>query len=631
MLDVITIGRSSVDLYGQQIGGRLEDMASFAKAAGGSPTNIAIGCARLGLKAALITRVGDEQMGRFIREQLIREGVDVSGVKTDRERLTALVMLGVRNDHDFPHIFFRENCADMAIGEEDVDPGFIAGAKAVLISGTHLSKPGTRAACMKAASLAKQESTRIILDIDYRPNLWGLAGHEHGALRFMESPEVTAMLGGLLPLCDLIVGTEEEFHIAGGNTDTLKALQAVRERTQAALVCKRGPTGCVVFEAEIPDSLDAGVSVPGFAVEVYNTLGAGDAFMAGLLRGWLRNEPWQTALRWANACGAIAVSRLLCSPEYPSWRELQTFLEMENRSYRLREDKVLSHLHRVTTRRSEQPELMALAIDHRKQLADLCRSVGADISALEQFKLLGIEAAGRVAAGESGFGVLCDSHFGRSALFRAEELGLWVARPVEKPGSIPVKFEPGQDLGAHLLEWPVTHTAKCLAFYHPDDAAEIRQAQDRALLQLQEAALMIGREFLIEIIAGASGPVSDDTIAGVLDHLYGLGIRPDWWKLEPLSVAAAWRSVDEVIAKHDPDCRGIVILGKEADQTALEAAFRASSASTYVNGFAVGRTIFMNAAEQWLKGEIGDEAAIEEMAQRFRSLVELWRGRRGNG
>jgi 5-dehydro-2-deoxygluconokinase len=142
---------------------------------------------------------------------------------------------------------------------------------------------------------------------------------------------------------------------------------------------------------------------------------------------------------------------------------------------------------------------------------------------------------------------------------------------------------------------------------------------------------MIGREFLIEIIAGASGPVSDDTIAGVLDHLYGLGIRPDWWKLEPLTAAAAWGAVDEVIAKHDPDCRGIVILGKEADQTALEAAFRASSASTYVNGFAVGRTIFMNAAEQWLKGEIGDEAAIEEMAQRFRSLVELWRGRRGNG
>jgi 5-dehydro-2-deoxygluconokinase len=274
---------------------------------------------------------------------------------------------------------------------------------------------------------------------------------------------------------------------------------------------------------------------------------------------------------------------------------------------------------------------MALEIDHRKQRADLCRAGGADVQGLEQVKLLGIAADARVAAGETCFGVLGASHVGRAARCRAEELGLWVARPVEKPGSIPVRFEPGEDLGAHLVEWPVSHTVKCLAFYHPDDPAETRQAQDRALLQLQEAALMIGREFLVEIIAGASGPVSDDTISGVMDHLYGLGILPDWWKLEPLTSAAAWRAVDQVIAKHDPDCRGIVILGKESDQSALEAAFRASSASTYVNGFAVGRTIFMNAAEQWLKGEIDDEAAIEEMAQRFRSLVDLWRSRRGNG
>ncbi len=627
MLDVVAIGRSSVDLYGQQIGGRLEDMASFAKAVGGSPTNIAIGCARLGLTAGLITRVGDEQMGCFIREQLVREGVDIRGVKTDAERLTALVMLGVRNDHDFPHIFFRENCADMAISEDDIEQELIGGAKAVLISGTHLSKPGTRAACMKAVSLAKEKGARIILDIDYRPNLWGLAGHEHGALRFIESPEVTAMLGDLLPLCDLVVGTEEEFHIAGGSTDTLTALRAVRERSQAALVCKRGPTGCAVFDKEIPELLTQGRTAAGFPVEVYNTLGAGDAFMAGLLRGWLRGEQWETSMRWANACGAIAVSRLLCSPEYPTWRELKTFLNMEIRNPRLREDRNLAHVHRVTTRRTEQSELMALAIDHRKQLADFCQTIGAETNALKRFKLLGIEAAARVAAGKKGFGIICDSHFGRAALFKADEYGLWIARPMEKPGSVPLEFEPGEDLGAHLFEWPVTHTIKCLAYYHPQDPQDISNAQDRALLQLQEAALKIGREFLIEIISSSSRPLSDNTIAAVLDHLYGLGIRPDWWKLEPLTSPTAWQAIDRVITDNDPDCRGVVILGQEADQSALEAAFRASSTSQHVRGFAVGRTIFMNAAERWLKGEIDDEAAIDEMATRFQCLVELWRAR----
>ena len=122
-LDVVTIGRSSVDLYGAQIGGRLEDMASFHKYIGGSPTNIACGTARLGLRAGLITRVGDEHMGRFIRETLAAEGVDTRGVVTDPERLTALVILGIRDQTHFPLIFYRENCADMALCEADIDAG----------------------------------------------------------------------------------------------------------------------------------------------------------------------------------------------------------------------------------------------------------------------------------------------------------------------------------------------------------------------------------------------------------------------------------------------------------------------------------------------------------------------------
>src|ERR1700676_202638 len=145
-LDVITIGRSSVDLYGVQVGGRLEDMASFSKAVGGCPTNIAIGTARLGLKSGLITRVGDEHMGRFIREQCAREGVDVTGVKTDPTRLTSLVILGVRDDKTFPLIFYRDNCADSALDESDIDEAFIASARAIVVTGTHFAKADNAAA-----------------------------------------------------------------------------------------------------------------------------------------------------------------------------------------------------------------------------------------------------------------------------------------------------------------------------------------------------------------------------------------------------------------------------------------------------------------------------------------------------
>lgn len=141
-LDVITIGRSSVDLYGQQIGSRLEDVASFAKSVGGCPANIAIGSARLGLSAGLITRVGDEQMGRFILEQMAREGVSTEGVKIDDRRLTALAILSVESEQSFPLLFYRENCADMALVEDDIDPDFIRRAGAVVVTGTHFATPG---------------------------------------------------------------------------------------------------------------------------------------------------------------------------------------------------------------------------------------------------------------------------------------------------------------------------------------------------------------------------------------------------------------------------------------------------------------------------------------------------------
>src|SRR5271154_2732386 len=197
-LDVITIGRSSVDLYGAQIGGRLEDMGSFEKSVGGSPTNIACGTARLGLASAGITAVGDEHMGRFIIEQLAREGVDTRGVKVDPERLTALVILGIRDREHFPLIFYRENCADMALCEDDIDEDLIRSARSVVVTGTHLSHPRTEAAGLTAWRSAGAAASKPALDIDYRPNLWGAAGHGEGESRFVASEKVPTKLQATL-------------------------------------------------------------------------------------------------------------------------------------------------------------------------------------------------------------------------------------------------------------------------------------------------------------------------------------------------------------------------------------------------------------------------------------------------
>lgn len=629
-LDVIAIGRASVDLYGQQIGSRLEDVASFAKSVGGCPANIAVGTARLGLRSALLSRVGDEQMGRFIREQLVREGVSVEGLGTDPDRLTALVLLSVEDEGVSPMIFYRTDCADMALSEEDVDEAFVASARAVVVTGTHFSRPGPAAAQRKAIRIAKANGGRVVFDIDYRPNLWGLAGHAEGFGRYVRSDRVSAEMQAVLPDCDLIVGTEEEVLIASGETDLLAALKTIRSLSQATIVLKRGAMGCIVYDGPISDDLEDGIVGDGFPIEVYNVLGAGDAFMSGFLRGWLGGESLGTAATWANACGAFAVSRLLCSPEYPTFEELRFFLDNGSPHRALRKDEAINHIHWATTRRGRIPSLMAFACDHRVQIEAAAQKAGADFSRIDAFKVLAVKAAAQVAGGREGYGMLIDEKYGREAMFEfARHPFSWLGRPVELPGSRPLRFEFSQDMGSQLVEWPIGHCIKCLCFYHPDDPPDLKAEQQQKLRALFEAARKVGRELLIEIIAGKHGPLDPTTVPRALDELYALGIRPDWWKLEPQASAAAWADIEATVRRHDPWCRGVVLLGLEAPQDELEAAFAATADAPIVKGFAVGRTIFSHAAEEWFAGRMTDEAAVADMALRFRQLTEAWLGARG--
>ena len=621
-LDLITIGRSSVDLYGAQIGGRLEDMGSFDKYIGGSPTNIACGTARLGLKSAVITGVGDEHMGRFIREQLEREGVNTAGVKTDPDRLTALVLLGIRDQEQFPLIFYRENCADMGLTVNDIDPDFIKSARAVVATGTHLSHPQVEAATIKALQIAREAGMQTALDIDYRPNLWGVAGHGEGESRFVESAAATAKLQSTLHLFDLIVGTEEEFHIAGGSTDTIMALRAVRAVSKATLVCKRGAAGAVAFTGDIPDTLDDGQAGPGFPIEVFNVLGAGDGFMSGLLKGWLDGEDWPTALKYANACGAFAVSRHGCTPAYPSWEELQFFFQRGIKRPDLRNDAELEQVHWATNRAGDWSSVKTFAFDHRLQLEEMEGYTREKGSA---FKELCLDAALKVQNGQPGYGILCDNRIGRSALHRATGSGLWIGRPTELPGSRPIDFEPelGEDLG-RLREWARENVVKLLVFCHPDDDEKTAKMQIARVKRLFTAARRNGLEFLLEIIPSKVGPVDDTTSASLIQTFYDAGVYPDWWKLEPFKTDAAWANATAAITRNDPRTRGIVVLGLDAPEVELAASFALAAKQPLVKGFAVGRTIFGNAARAWMSGKMTDDEAISEMTENYARLCGIW-------
>ena len=633
-LDLICLGRLGVDLYSQQVGARLEDVSSFAKYLGGSSANIAFGTARLGLRSAMLSRVGDDHMGRFLTESLAREGCDVSAITIDPQRLTALVLLGLKDRETFPLVFYRENCADMALRAEDIDPAFIASSKALLITGTHFSTEGVYQASITALDYAEQHNVKRVLDIDYRPVLWGLAGKADGETRFVADHKVTAHVQSILPRFDLIVGTEEEFLIAGGGTDLLAALRAVRQLTPATLVVKLGPQGCTVIHGEIPARLEDGSIYPGVRVEVLNVLGAGDAFMSGFLSGWLEDASDERCCQLANACGGLVVSRHACAPAMPTRAELDYLFNSPVPITRPDQDAVLQRLHQVSVPRKQWRQLFIFAFDHRWQLVELAQKGGRDLNAISELKQLFIQAVERVEADlreqgiDADVGLLADQRFGQDSLNAATGRGWWVARPVEVQGSRPLAFEHGRSIGSNLIAWPQEQIIKCLVQFHPDDEPLLRLEQEAQIKGLYQASQVSGHELLLEIIPPKDHPSAHpDVLYRALKRLYNLGIYPAWWKIEAQS-AEEWQQLDALIQERDPYCRGVVLLGLNAPASALAEGFQQASKSQTCRGFAVGRTIFQEPSRAWLAGEIDDEVLIEQVQGTFVELIDAWRASR---
>ncbi len=313
--DLITMGRSSIDLYSNDVGAKFEDITSFAAYVGGSPTNIAVGTKRLGLNVALLTAVGQDKVGDFILHFLKKEGVETSFIPTKASKRSSAVVLGIEDD-SFPLVYYRDNCADIALTIDDVIATPIASARALQIGGTNLSKEPSCSATFFAAEQAKRAGATVFFDIDFRADQW----HDPRAFG--------VNVRALLPLVDIAIGTEEEINAAmlqrpedivikdqqisapeiKGDTDAnIKAILSVPSGPEA-LVVKRGAEGATIHlrSGEV-------IEAAGFPVDIYNVLGAGDAFASGFIYGCLQGWDYHKAARMGNACGAIVVTRHGCA------------------------------------------------------------------------------------------------------------------------------------------------------------------------------------------------------------------------------------------------------------------------------------------------------------------------------
>lgn len=323
--DVITVGRVSMDLFSRDIGAAFHDITAFETGVGGSPVNIAIGASRLGLTSIAFTAVGDDEVGRFVRRYLDDEGVVTDFIAVKPGTRTGMAVVGVQPPDRFPLLFYRENPADIHLSIDEAAALPLSQARAISLSGTALSRGSAHDVSLYLAERARASGLTTFIDLDLRPDQWS------HPLSF------GLRMRRILPLCDVIIGTEEEFFaalapnpesiMAGGNVNEDLAaelrglLRDFHEESGATLVLKQGEAGLKLFGGA------AAGEIPGFPVEILNTVGAGDGFASGLIYGWAQGWAWERAARFANACGAIVVSRHGCARALPYRHEVEAFLE----------------------------------------------------------------------------------------------------------------------------------------------------------------------------------------------------------------------------------------------------------------------------------------------------------------
>jgi len=617
------MGRVAVDLYAEQIGSALADAQTFRKYLGGCAGNIAVGSARLGLRSAMLSCIGQDEMGVFVKQTLQNEGVVTDFLRTTPEHLTGLVVLGVDPPEHFPLMFYRQNCADMQLQASDCDQQFFQQSKALLVTGTGFSTPEMRATSHYALDLAKSTRTAVILDIDYRPVLWGLTPPGDGESRYQLAAEVSLHYQQILPKCDLIVGTEEEILIAGGAKNLSQALANIHRWVSAPVVVKTGAKGCKIYLKDHDEPL----TTEPFAVTVLNVLGAGDGFMSGFLLGWLRNAVWQSCMQTANACGAIVVSRHACAAAMPNKEELDYFLQHIGSQQNLLQGRGIARRHRRSILGSAaEQELFVLAFDQREQFRHCCELAGKNHTIIKTFKqqiFSGFQLALQQHP-QSHLAILVDPDYGAAILASHIDKRVTIGVPIEATLGLPVRWLGDKPLYQEILQRPVPWFVKVLWQYHPKLDEEIRQQQ---LLRLQELARVcdhLDRRLMVELIIPSEFTDHGTAISDAMSAVYEQEIYPFWWKIAGDLSASHWHTLAELLEHHDPHAQMILSGGEQTEIASFGPLFRRAKASAKVNGFAMGRSIFWQPWQRFLKDEIELDEIPKLIAKDFLQCIHLW-------
>jgi len=600
-LEVLALGRTYINLEGEQIGSSLKDMLSFKKNVSGTSTLVSIGLSRLGRACALLSKIGQDPLGEHIKEVLAAENIDPTLIITDPHHAT---LLALNNDSFFEHHSL------LPLQESDIDPGMIGHAKALFLTSEMFASEENNRAARKAIVAAKDNQTRIILALEMWPAL-------------TKSAPQGQTLDTVLPFCDLIIGYEEEFHRLANTQDTYLALTHLRGLTDATLVMK-GRRECYAFDGAILNQWQHASHHAQFDPIHFAPLNAHAAFIAQFIHAWLKGEPPANALKQAQIAQTLAQT----NPQHLGLPSEKVFSYIESKGFdnldQIIHTPYFKHLQYVSTRTIANAQKCLVNFGYHGQWLKLAEPFATSEDRVQKAKALLAQGIFSLSHPHLQTGIVSDEMPGDELLLSILAPGATLARTLEQPNQIPLQFASQTDMTSTLLKWPKEHIAKVSVMYHPDDRYITRGEQEKALIALYQACRETEHPLLVEIAPPTNSLITASTLGHIMQRFYDIGVYPDWWQFSSPRDQRSWDSVHRVIQDNDPDCLGIFIHTPLTAIDQLSIMLDTAAKQPLCKGVVLSRNLFQPILEQWFAQKIADHVLIEQVKPIFQKMAALW-------
>lgn len=603
-LEVLSLGRTYINLEGEQIGSSLKEMSTFKKNISGTCALVTIGLSRLGHHCALLSKIGHDALGEHIKEVMAFENIDPTLIITDPKNATLIAL----NNYAF-----FEHHSLLNLQESDIDPSMIGHADALFLTSEMFCDENSNRAARKAIIAAKDNQTKIILALEMWPSL-----EKHS--------EHVQSLETVLPFCDLIIGYEEEYHLLANTQDTHNALTHLRSLTNATFVMK-GVIQCYVFDGAITDQWKQVSRHAQFGHTNFASLNSHAAFIAGFIHAWFKGKPPADALKQAELNQQLAQA----NPQHlglPTEKTLRYIASKgEDNLSSIIQSPYFKHLQYAASRMTSMAHKFILNFGYHGQWVKMAEPYNVNEETIQKGKALlaqGIFAAGNT---DSETGIICDEFPSEALLCSSLPEGALMARAVELPNEVPLQFATQKDMTSTLIKWPSQHVAKVSISYHPDDKYVTRGEQEKVMLSLYQACRDTEHPLLIDITPPTNSLITASTLGHIMQRFYDIGIYPDWWQFTSPRDQRSWDCIHRVIQDNDPDCLGVFVHSPLTAMDQLGVLFDMATKQAICKGFVVGRALFQPVLEQWFAQKIADHVLIEHVKPLFQQIVALWQER----